>query len=259
MKLSFVLLLFCCYGLFAQGTSSDKSIQVIRVKSDAVALCSLVKVPGMDCQGDRALRAVVVKRFSNGSATDVENAARAIRELDNLGTASDAKTVELTTSVIAGSTQRIPDTQEVAGDALVPVLKQLRATFPYTSYQVLSTMLLRVTEGDAPHTLRGSMKWLPPASSGARSAVEYSLIYGGVTISPDSSIHLNEVRFESVVPVADIVTGKDGSKSSAVSPQNLQIRTRIDLREGQKVVVGSATVADVDVCLFLVLSGRLVQ
>ncbi len=259
MKSRLVLLFILCQALFAQGTSTDKSIQIIRVKGDAVTLCSLVKgAPGVGCQGDRALRAVIINRFSRGSEADVESAARTIRELDNLANPSDAKNVELTTSVIAGSTQRIPGTQEIVGDAFAPVVKQLRAIFPYNTYQVLSTMLLRVTQGDAPHSTRGSMRWLP-VSNGARSGTEYSLVYGAVTISADSAIHLNEVKFDAAVPITEVMTGKDGSKSSSTSPQPIQIRTRIDLREGQKVVVGSTTVADEDVCLFLVVSARLVQ
>ncbi len=56
-----------------------------------------------------------------------------------------------------------------------------------------------------------------------------------------------------------LLVGKDNSTTTQTSNQRIEIRTDVDLREGQNIIVGNATLADADVCLFLVVSGKLAQ
>lgn len=264
MKLKLLFLITTCVAvLAAQNAGNDPNqpgskqvTRVVRVHGDAFSISNLLGRSGsVEHQATSALRAIVLK----GPASDVDSVERTIQELDSLGSSSDTKNIELTTVVVAGSMTPISGTQELTGEALAPVVKQLRSIFPYRSYQTLSTMLLRVTQGEAAHDSQGSLKWLQQGSEGARSGIDYSLNYGPVSMSADGFIHLAEVRFGTSVPLKSVMIGKDGMTTTSISQQRVEIRTRVDLREGQKVVVGSATVADADVCLFLVVSARLVQ
>lgn len=257
MKLRFLLSLLCCQGLlFGQNASAERAIRVVRVHGDAAAFANLFKgEPGVDCQGDARLRAVVLK----GGASDVERVESKIRELDGMANSPSAKDVELTTFVVAGSMEPIKDSQEISGESLAPVVRQLRSIFPYKSYQILSTMLLRITQGAGPYRSAGSLKWRPQNPDTDRSALGYSLSFGPLSVSTDGWISIAEVRFDTSVPLKSIVVLKNGATNTESANQSVQISTRVDLREGQKVVVGSTTIADLDVGLFLVVSARVTQ
>ena len=139
MRISAVVLTFLLNSLaFGQGTTDAKPAQpepetkVVRVRGDANDLANLAcRGFGLVCTPSQALRAVVL----SGKPTEVALVEGTIKKLDGFNTeAADHtfKNVETTVYVIAGSDEPIPGTHDVSGEVLTPVVKQLRAIFPYS-------------------------------------------------------------------------------------------------------------------------------
>jgi hypothetical protein len=249
--------------LIAQNANPDPKpsgptqvTRVVRVHGDAFSIANLLGKSGtVEHQATSALRAIVLK----GPAPDVDNVEHTIQELDNLGSTSGPRGVELTAVVVAGTIQSLSAAQDVPNESLSSVTRQLRSIFPYKSYQVLSTILLRATPGSSIHHSEGSMKWQQNTAEGARPALAYDLSFGALDVLPDRSIRLGDVRFDTWIPLKSVTVGKDNSTTTQTSSQRIEIRTDVDLREGQNIIVGNATLADADVCLFLVVSAKLAQ
>jgi hypothetical protein len=160
MKLNLLFLIICCcQALFAQGesknagdmpyasTTADRSkrvVKVVHVKGNAEGIAALAgRASGVNYEASTTLKAIVLR----GEPADVANVERTIQELDNpnreSGAASGVRNIELTIYAIAGSSEPLAGFEEVTGDALAPVLKQLRAIFPYKHYELLTTVLMR--------------------------------------------------------------------------------------------------------------------
>ncbi len=271
MRISAVVLTLLLQSLaFAQANTDanpaqmEPVVKVVRVRGDANELARLAcNNSGIGCTPSQALRAVVVR----GRPADVARTEETIQKLDgfNAGpSGGPTKNVETTVYVIAGSAEPIPGTQDVSGEALTPVVKQLRAIFPYNHYQLLSTMLLRSSEGSKAYA-SGLMKSVSTVPDYSQPAL-YKLQYERATLSNDSgaSIKLYNFSFTANVPVVSgtlksTSTGKPAPYSTTqFSLTNIGINSDVDLREGQKVVVGKVNVGDSNTCFFIVLSARLV-
>ncbi|MFL6416654.1 MAG: hypothetical protein ACJ74Y_13410 [Bryobacteraceae bacterium] len=187
----------------------------------------------------------------------MEKVVCVIQELDNLEKSPEAKNVDLTLYAIAGSTQAIPGFEDANGEALAPVLKQLRAIFPYTHYQMISTVLMRSAQNKF-GTAEGVPRPLDCSGSISR-AVRYKIACDSVGESSDtpSTIHIAKFNFSASVPY--VSSPKNMPNTCQISASNVGITSDVDLREGQKLVVRTSNIPEGNTCLFLVLSARLVQ
>ena len=275
MKISTVVLTllfnsfaFCQANTDTKAAQPEQIVKVVRVRGNADKLGSLACASfAISCRPSRELRALVL-RGSLGDVARVEQTIHKLDSLDSEAAGSALKNVETTVYVIAGSAEPIPETQDVSGEALTPVVKQLRAIFPYDHYQLLSTMLLRSSEGSRAET-SGLMKGVTELPDSAQPP-NYKVGYANAIISnsPSQSIQLKAFEFSAGIP---FVTGSlksksaDSSRSADVPYATTQFRVitigtqaDVDLREGQKVVVGKVNVGDSNTCFFIVLSARLV-
>jgi hypothetical protein len=106
---------------------------------------------------------------------------------------------------------------------------------------------LRSAEG-VPASTEGLLKPLGKAAEGSSPSV-YTVLYKAARVSPDEAspnIHLTGFHFQLRIPMAQTVF-------------NVGIDTDVDLREGQKIVVGKSNLENVDSALFVVLVAKLVQ
>jgi hypothetical protein len=99
-----------------------------------------------------------------------------------------------------------------------------------------------------------------PAQASTAPALKplYQFKFNQSTVSTDDkgrSIHLDHVRFGGRIPTA--TSTKDGE--SQYQYLDTGINTDVDLREGQKVVVGKASIGTVNTSLFLVLTAKVVD
>ncbi len=257
-----------CSLLWSQSATTeppnpDKVTRVIHVHGNAQSLAELAgNSSGAVVLGSNQLRAIVIK----GKASDVDRVVRTIEDLDSAGaTALDGKNIELVIYVVSGSMEPMTGASDTGAELLAPVYKQLRAVFPYKSYQLLNTMLMRSGQNSKAST-SGMMKALQN-NPDFNVPGTYRIEYDAATASGDTSpvIHLAKFKFEAKVPfVSGSLSGKgkEGSIPYATTQfqqANIGIETNVDLREGQKVVIGTSNVEMASATLFLVVTARMVQ
>lgn len=232
------------------GGQTNRVTKIIHVRYGNAQKLAELAAPGMPVtvNADNVLQVVVLK----GQPDAVSAVEQTIRTLDVPGSAANPKDVELTIYVIGASDKP----NALAGTAtfpdLVPVIKQLRAIFPYRDYQVLSSMLVHSSEGRAGIN-DGLMRSI---SDTGNYPTTYSIRYENASVAQEggaSSIHLHNFQFKIHTPV------RTGPPGSVLQQFDVTIATDVDLREGQKVVVGKANVDNSDLALFVVLTARLVD
>lgn len=241
---------------FPQQTTTQpaKVTKVVRVRYGVAQKIADLLVPGtpVTITADNYLKIVVLK----GDPDRVASLEQTIREIDIPGvmpTPYKSKDFELVIFVVVGS-----DTAEFSSgsqppEVIVPVVKQLRAAFPYKNYQLLSSMLLRSSEGTRAES-RGVLAGFESHSLPS----EYVVEYGEAGVSTEDSkpaIHLRNFKFETRVTVQ--ITTVPNTTQLQTIPVN--IGTDVDLREEQKVVVGKANVGSSNLALFVVLTAKLVD
>ena len=178
---------------------------------------------GVAISVDRQSKALAL----SGPSSALEAAEQAIQKLDVPEPA--LRQVELIAHVLVASFTP-PETATPDPPDLAPVIKQLRATFPYKHYRLADTLLMRTTENDRVFT-QGSI---------GNQAYEFRVVRTTVTQS-DSNVR--SVRLDNL---------------NLTIKGYLVIETTTEIREGQKVVIGKATGEDTD-AYFRILSAKVVQ
>ena len=259
MRIRFAILSLLLSGLLC-AQNEPLVTKIVRVRGDADRLHNLA-CNGFRgyCTANNDLGAIVLK----GSQHDVALTEQTIRDLDATSPASAhaaGQNLELTIYVLGGAYKAFAGAQEADGQALAPVVKQLKAAFPYSHYQLLGTMLMRSALNEkAENTGAIGIKLDPDLS---RPSI-YQISYASASLVADRNafLHLKGFRINFRVPVVYGSLGAGGKVNYATTQyQNadMGIETDVDLREGQKVVVGKTNISDSDSCIFLVLSAKLV-
>ncbi|HEX4167064.1 MAG TPA: hypothetical protein VHZ55_16490 [Bryobacteraceae bacterium] len=255
--------LLVCSGLL-RAQDDPYVTKVVRVHGDAAKLNDLAcPGSGLNCEASAPLRAIVLK----GHAHMVTQVEQTIQELDAISPSPNSnpgKNVELTVYVLGGSTQPFVGAQDVTGESLSPVVKQLRAIFPYSHYQLLSTLVMRSALGQTAESF-GMMGVALRPTPDLHVPTRYQIKFNSAKVSDAGSNLIHLARFEFSVRVPYVsgsirvpVPGEAPQMPTQFSETNAGLQTDLDLREGQKVVVGKTNVSDSDSCFFLVLSAKLV-
>ena len=266
MKLSLIVFftLFAPAAFPQQADSKPADVtKVIRIRYGIAQKIAELITPGTPATvtADNYSKVIVLK----GNPNIVASLEQTIHELDAPGSAPTSyksKDIELVVSVIGGSdkTELLPVGQ--IPEAMAPVIKQLRAAFPYKSYQLLSSMLLRSREGGKAESA-GAMKSLVNIGNYSYPS-SYSVGYNEADVSTEENkptIYLKSFLFKMRYPVVSGSLGKDNTSYATTQFQqsDLVIVTDVHLREGQKIVVGKANIDSNDLALFVVLTARLVE
>lgn len=177
-----------------------------------------------------------------------ENIAAIEEALKRLDTPQPAQPdIELRMNVIVASNIE-GVTNQFPGD-LADVMKQMQAMLNYKNYSNIATVVQRVRTGTRNITLNGTAE-IPgniiAATSGPLTA-NYQLGVRNLDVDADSSggyvVKLSETQF----------TFRGNSQAVGVA----ELRTDITLRNGERVVVGTATLGNKG--LILVLSARVIK
>jgi hypothetical protein len=236
-----ILLFLCLFPALARpqapAAEGGAITKVVRVHTPAARSLAGVASGGspVEVRADDQLKAIVLR----GKPADVAALETTIRELDSNSADRGSKNVELTVYLLDGSNATAGTEDKVP--AIVPVVKQLRAVFPYRNYELLSTMLLRSGEG-TPASTSGLLKGFGNTSTPSH----YTVSYKAARVSAGEagpSVHLTDLHF-----VLHLATEAP-----------VGVETDVDLREGQKVVVGKSNMENVDSALFVVLVAKLVE
>jgi hypothetical protein len=157
------------------------------------------------------------------------------------------KNIEMTIQLVIGSESEAGLGNPVPKD-LESVVTQLKNTFPFKTYRLLDTLTLRSRSGQNAST----------ASSGGAvkigdttQTITTNFSVKSASIAQDGST----VRIDGLITNTRMPVSLGGNNFNF---QNLEMRTDLDIKEGQKVVVGRFGISH-DQALFLVLTARVVN
>ncbi len=203
--------------------------------ADPRAVEQLLRVFGQ-AQPNTDMHAIAV----TASSQNMPAIEDAISRLDT--PAAAPKNIDFTCYLVIGS-----DTQggTIPKD-LESVVTQLKNTFPFKDYRVLDVLNLRARTGQRVDTTSSAAVQV----GGTSQPLITQLRINSATITPDgSSIRIDGLHADSRVPFS---TG-----GNSFNYQNLGINTDLDIKEGQKVVVGRMGIGNE--ALFLVLIAKVVS
>jgi hypothetical protein len=180
----------------------------------------------------------LIKRF------DVPRAAPAVGSSD----------IELTFYILTAAHQG------AAGEALPAdldsVARQLKNAFGYTDIRLLESGLLRAAEKRFA-LINGRIT--SPNSKFPGVSGGYTFSVKAIGVGPGQKgrvLHLDELHFVMNVPER-MLKDKDGQPY--VGHAHIELRSDLDIREGQKIVVGKTKAEGMDGAVFLVLTARVVD
>lgn len=205
-----------------------ETIRVVEVKQgDAYSIWNNLRqiFPGISQTNGRLI--------IRGQTAVVDMMEDAIKKLDVPSPEMRAVNVELTFQLLYGSAQE--GANAVPAD-LESTVRQLRATFPYKSYRVLDTQVLRARDGKD----TSSEGNLPGGSS------TYALYFGARPVPGPAPRTVNLQNLRLIVRLSD-------------KPGGSQISTSLDAKEGQKTVVGKSNVIGTDDAIFLVVTPKVIE
>lgn len=226
----------------ALAQEKEQVTKIIEVKNvDVQALPSLLLPFGAGIQISPHLRRIVV----SGRPETVSAVEEAVRRIDVPAPAP--KNIEITAYILMASPQ--------PGGSVPPelegVAKQLKNLFSYQGFRLLDTMVLRVRDGSTGGT---TAVGTPPATlPDSPQKTFYEVRFREVRVAPDEKgnvVRIQDLWFNAKVP--------------SVSGGNVQFmdsgfKTGIDVREGQKVVVGKANMDGSNNAMTLVVSAKVVE
>jgi hypothetical protein len=152
------------------------------------------------------------------------------------------KNVELVFYIIAAGREDL--TAKLPGD-LEPVVKQLRNTFTYPGYRVLESFATRLRDGSDRHEGSGT---IPAVGS-------YSWVIPRMTVNPSEKG--NVIRLEALSFDFRTVEQRGSGTEKTTSFESARIASSLDVREGQKVVVGKSSYGGG--AYFLVVTAKVVD
>jgi hypothetical protein len=211
---------------------------------DAYNLSSVLRQLGSGFKGasvsaNTELKTITVRDFPENLATMEE----AIKRLDT--PAAPRPNIELHIHVlVASNTSGASDTTAQVPAELKDVLTQLRGTLNYRNYELAATVVQRLTETQRglQGTGTGEFSIVLPAPGVMSMPYDYVLNSISLVQNPTGAptVQINEFIFKAT-------TDKD----------HAQVQTALNLRDGEKVVVGTATIRNR--ALIVVLSAKLVN
>jgi len=146
--------------------------------------------------------------------------------------------VALTVYLVSGLAQAEPSAKDDVPQALAETLQQLRGVFTYKSYRLIDTVMLRGRNFSGAEVAGG----LPDNS-------HYDFKYARARVTPDAPrlVHLDGLRLE--------ITRRRLSQTVATVAF---VSTDLDIKDGQKTVVGKSAVNGGD-AVFLVIVAKVIE
>jgi hypothetical protein len=234
---SLLLTLLCAAALFAQESVS-RIVKLKHVNPDSLfSVLNVLAGKQVRWQPDAQLRIIAL----NGPASMLDALEEAIQKLDVPQPA--LRNVELTFQMLLASPQG--ESQSISAD-LNGVVTQLRTVFGFRSFRLMESTVVRAREGKRVET-KGIMASVTKADMNAL----YGITVSNIAITPSekgANIRLDGLQFSARLPNA-----------SGTVLQDAGISTEIDVREGQKVVVGKTSIDNAHQSIFLVVTAKVVD
>ena len=236
MKRLILLLALALPSLAQTNQDPNERIQkLITLKyADPRTVANLLRDFGVNTQFDENMKVIAL----SGPRSHVITAEDAIKQLDVPSAAR--KDIDLTVYFVVASDQSFTGPAGPLGSPIPAELEStvatLKTTFPFKSYALLDVLSLRSRSG------------VSASSSGALSGNRITQFgVNSATLEPDSMIRLDHVRAGLRTPVPS----EKGSFTYVDTGINTDV---MDVKEGQKLVVGRSSMPDR--ALFLVLIAK---
>jgi hypothetical protein len=240
----FVLLVLAAASLFAQEKGAtappplypDETIRVVEVKN-ANATDIRITLSRLFSGITESNGRLVVR----GKAPVVDMIEDAVKKLDVPPPTPPEQrpmpNVELTVQLLYGAAMEEGKGTPIPAD-LEPTVKQLRSLFPYKSYKILDTELLRARSGREVST-NGSLP-------GGTALFNFGAVPSVNQETPPRSIRLSHLFLE--------VREPNGAQFTAA-----KISGDFDAKEGQRVVVGKANLVNSQDAIILVITPKVIE
>jgi hypothetical protein len=245
------LLLMAAAG-WAQEPAAPNTRTIIEVKyADVNHVADLLKPMfggSTTIKADSSLHVIGV----SGPPDIVAAVSAAIQKLDV--PLSGELDVELTIYLISGVAQG-QGTDDVPQE-LASTVKQLHGLFAYKIYKLSDALVLRGRSGRPYSGRETETEGVLPGTTN----LTYHLAYNSLEVSPGDprTVHINALEFSLRGPT---VTTLDKTKNTSISQTQTPARifTDLDVKEGQKTVVGKSSVNSAGDALILVIVPKIVE
>jgi len=210
--------------------------------ADPQSLRALLLVFGVNIDSNRDLHVLAVSAPPETMAA-IEDA---IKRLD-VPSAAPAN-VDLTVYLVVGH-----ETESSAGSPvprdLDSVVTQLKNAFAFKSYSLLDVLALRTRTGEQQASTTSSGATVQNGNATASVITNFRI--NGVSLGGDgATVHVNRLQANINMPLP---TG-----ASDFTRHDLGLNTDVDIKEGQKVVIGRLGITK-DQALFLVMTAKILQ
>jgi hypothetical protein len=197
-------------------------------------LGTLLRDFGIDIRWDPRSRVVALA----GRRANVMTAEDAIKQLDVSG--SGQKNIEMTVYFVIAADQSNVTGTPIPGD-LQSTVSTLKSTFPFKNYALLDTLSLRTRSGVGAST---------SGQFGGR--ITYFRVGSATVESEGGSIRLNRLS----AGLRNPVNGGQGKVEYVDTGVTTEV---VDVKEGQKLVIGRSSLDGPSTAIFLVLLTKIVQ
>ena len=121
---------------------------------------------------------------------------------------------------------------------------------------MLDSFVVRGRDGQGANTIG-----LLPIAVQESPAATYQFDYKVATVSDGTPriLHIDQIDLRVNIPVPTVFTDKDGNKNKQFQQYNSNLRTNLDVREGQKVVVGKSNINANDDAMILIVTAKVVE
>jgi hypothetical protein len=234
-----LMILFAAALGWAQQDAGPKQA-IIDVKyADVNRLAIMLKgVFGSGIQGDATFHVITV----TGNPETVAAVTAAVKRFDVPPPAQPD--FELTVYLITGVT--LGQASDDLPQDLLSTAKQLHSLFPYKSYKLADTIALRgrVNPPGGPFSRR--------EAQGQLSDLRYDLTYNNVNVALETprTFHIEGLTLTITGPRQAV---KEGLRTTDFTDVVARIATDLDLKEGQKTVVGKSSINPAGDALILVI------
>ena len=200
---------------------------------------------GASMSANSEFKTITVRDFPENLATIEE----ALKRLDTPSAPRPNIELHMHVLVASNTSGATGGTSAQVPAELRDVLTQLRETLSYRNYELVTSVVQRLTE--TPRGLRG--KGTAEVSGASTAAGNFTLPYEYL---------INSVSLETTSTGAPMIQIGEFSFSTGVTETSkidnrTQVQTALNLRDGEKVVVGTATLGDR--ALIIVLTAKLVK
>jgi len=242
-----LILALLVLALPAAAQEADRVQKIFEIKhADPQRLANLLSVFGVGMQVDNAMKIIAVQ----GRRDSVSALEDAIKRLDVPSPAQ--KNVELTFHILQATPTQLEDKPPAE---LEDVTKRLRALFSYQGFSLLDTVVMRVRDGQGSNASGMGPARLSKGS--AKSHIDLAFRAAHLAAAEKASVvRIDKLNFRLRLP---FLTGKDKEANPQYQYAEASIGTDLDVREGQKVVVGKTAMEGADGAVILIVTAKVVE